>query len=87
MLENNFSYSAMGPAPNTGILMGHVPQEGAESSKGEDFLDTHIQPPLKASHHHQSRFTVGGPWVEGVGWDERGGKDLHYNNRPTLFAL
>jgi len=32
--------SATGPAPNTGILVGHVPQEGAESSKGENFLET-----------------------------------------------
>jgi len=32
--------SATGPAPNMGILVGHVPQEGAESSKGENFLDT-----------------------------------------------
>jgi len=32
--------SATGPAPNTGIPVGNVPQEGAESSKGEHFLDT-----------------------------------------------
>jgi len=34
------------PAPNTGILVGHVPQEGTESSIGENFLDTpHPTPP------------------------------------------
>jgi len=32
--------SATGPAPNTGILVGNGPQEGAESSKGENFLVT-----------------------------------------------
>jgi len=31
--------NTMGPAPNTGILVGHVPQEETESSKGENFLD------------------------------------------------
>jgi len=33
--------------------------------------------PLKASHLHLSHFTVGGPWVEGEGGYERGGKVLH----------
>jgi len=42
--------SATGPAPNTGLLVGHVPHEGAESSKGENFLDTtHPTPPKSKS--------------------------------------
>jgi len=32
--------SATGPAPYKGILVGNGPQEMAESSKGENFLDT-----------------------------------------------
>jgi len=37
--------STTGPAPNTGIPVGHVPLGGTGSSKGESFLDTSIHTP------------------------------------------
>jgi len=63
------------PSPLPGILVGNGPQEGAESSKRENFLDTPNPTPLKASYLHRSRsrFPEGGPWVKGQGWEKRGG--------------
>jgi len=37
--------SAMGPAPNKGNPVGHVPLQETESCKGESFLDTPIHTP------------------------------------------
>jgi len=70
--------SAKGPAPNRGTPVGHAPLEGTEPSKGESFLDTPIHTTPQRSLHHLNRFIVGGPWVEGGGWDERGRKVLQY---------
>jgi len=46
-------------------------RERQDPVKGS-FLDTPTHTTLEASHLHLSRFTVGGPWVEGEGWYERG---------------
>jgi len=62
-LQSGIAASAAGPAPNTGILVCNGQQEGAESSKRENFIDTPNPTPLKASHLHRSRFTVGGPSI------------------------
>jgi len=64
--------SAMGSAPNKGNPVGHALLEETESCKGVNFLDTPIHTPLEASPHYLFRVTVGGPWVEEEGWDERG---------------
>jgi len=63
-LETRIS-SATGPASNTSILVGDVPQEKAESSKWENFLDTpHPAPPQSKS---QSPIPFHSGWSMGRG--------------------
>jgi len=57
--------SAIGPAPNMGTSVGHVPLEGTESSKGENFLDTPNHTPSQSKSSSPIPFHRG--WSMGRG--------------------
>jgi len=66
--------SAMGRVPNTGILVGHRLQEGAESSKGENFLDTPTHSPPQSKPPSTILFHRGWFIGKGKGVGQRGDK-------------
>jgi len=63
--------STVGQAPIRAFQWVTYHWEGRNPVKGRVYKIPQSTRPLKASHRHRSRFTVGGPWVEGEGWDER----------------
>jgi len=63
----NLDHPSIETAPYKGNPAGHLPLEGAESCKGEEFLESPAHTRLEASLHRFSRVTMAGPWVEGVG--------------------
>jgi len=66
----------MDSAPNKGNSAGDVPLKKNEPNKWDDFLDSLINTPLKASLHHPFHVTVVGPWVEEEVSDKRGQQSL-----------
>jgi len=70
--------SATGPATNTGILVGNGPQEGAECSKGDNFLDTPTHTPAQSKSPSPIPFHRGWSMDRGRGVGRQGAKVLHY---------
>jgi len=64
--------SAMGPAPNKGNPVGHVPLEETESCKGENFLDTSIHTPPQCKPPSTFPCHCGCAMGRGRGGEERG---------------
>jgi len=79
--------SAMGPAPNTGILVGNEPQERAESSKGENFLDTPNHTPFQSKSPSPIPFHRGWSMGRGRGVGREGGGKFCCEFFFTFFTL